>query len=341
MKKIYLLIVTLLSLSITTTSFAQSDEENARMTELETQITEYETVLKGLKAELRVLKGSNLGIGDTVELGDISLTLDAVFLTDDRNRFADAYDNVLVVEYTVLNNSDEDVYVDRNFDVYVDNQKSETYPYSENKSDSISAGRQATGVQGYGFNGEFELIELEATNNDYSNEVREVFFLKFDELGESTAQEDSDEDEASSDEVAENNTEEDIAYWNALALQYGFQPYNGFGDFNQFVASAEQLVYNAQTYGDPYYDTSTLPPGDEGLQTYYEQSDGTLWENPIYDNRWGPEDDPTNQVSQAPPVSEWEPEPEPVPEPPYVEPPVEPWYPPESIAEPPSESVTE
>lgn len=113
------------------------------------------------------------------------------------------------------------------------------------------------------------------------------------------ASEDNEEDNSSED--TSDYTDADVAYWNGLALQYGFQTYNGFGEFSQFVESAAQLVYNAQTYGDPYYE-------DQGLQVYYEDEDGILWENPIYENRWGPEDDPTNQVQ--PPV---EPAPTPLP----------------------------
>lgn len=86
-------------------------------------------------------------------------------------------------------------------------------------------------------------------------------------------------------------TDADVAYWNGLAWEYGFQPFNGFGDFNQFVESAKDMVYKAQTYGDPYFGYE-----NDGLQTFYEDEHGHLIENPIYENRWGPEDDPTNQV---------------------------------------------
>lgn len=86
-------------------------------------------------------------------------------------------------------------------------------------------------------------------------------------------------------------TDADVAYWNGLAMEYGFQTFNGFGDFNQFVESAQDMIYKAQTYGDPYFDYE-----NDGLQTFYEDEHGLLIENPIYENRWGPEDDPTNQV---------------------------------------------
>ena len=87
-------------------------------------------------------------------------------------------------------------------------------------------------------------------------------------------------------------TKADVAYWNGLAIEYGFQPFNGFGDFSQFVESAKLLVYNAETYGNPYYE-------DQGLQAYYENEDGVLIENPVYDHRWGPNDNSSNQVESS------------------------------------------
>lgn len=124
-------------------------------------------------------------------------------------------------------------------------------------------------------------------------------------LNERVAQKESEEsvDEVVDESVAEvidaeevyedprGYTDADVAYWNGLAWEYGFQPFNGFGDFNQFVESAQDMVYKAQTYGDPYFGYE-----NHGLQTFYEDDHGHLIENPTYENRWGPEDDPTNQV---------------------------------------------
>ena len=148
----------------------------------------------------------------------------------------------------------------------------------------ITVSSPATDISSNAFNG------IEMTWSIASNAARAL-------LEELVANQEVEESEVVEVEIAEvepvqesqGYTDADVAYWNGLAMEYGFQVYNGFGDFNQFVESAQQLVYNAQTYGNPYYE-------DQGLQTFYEDENGVLIENPVYENRWGPEDDQTNQV---------------------------------------------
>lgn len=90
--------------------------------------------------------------------------------------------------------------------------------------------------------------------------------------------------------------EEELEYWISMAHLHGFQAYNGFGDPKQFIESAKQLTYNAETYGYAYYDYAndtynqedSYP--DEYYQGYYEDEEGTLYENPMYEERYGPED---------------------------------------------------
>lgn len=98
------------------------------------------------------------------------------------------------------------------------------------------------------------------------------------------------------------NNNADIAYWNNLALQYGFQPYNGYGDFNQFVASAQTMIDNANNYGDPYYTEPVMPETpDEYYPGYYEDDD-YLYENPIYSGNEGPEEYTEPPVYYEPPT---------------------------------------
>lgn len=86
-------------------------------------------------------------------------------------------------------------------------------------------------------------------------------------------------------------SDEDIAYWNSLADYYGFQSYGGQTDFASFVEYAQTAVQNAQIYGTPYPDLEPiLPPSEENLQVYIEDEYGNMYENPIYENRYGPEE---------------------------------------------------
>lgn len=153
----------------------------------------------------------------------------------------------------------------------------------------ITVSSPATDISSNAFNG------IEMTWSIASNAARAL-------LEELVANQEVEESEVVEVEIAEvepvqetqGYTDADIAYWNGLAIEYGFQPYNGFGDFNQFVQSAQEMIYKADTYGDPYFGYENT-----GLQTFYEDEHGHLIENPIYENRWGPEDDPTNQVETS------------------------------------------
>ncbi|XJS11178.1 DUF5067 domain-containing protein [Aerococcaceae bacterium WGS1372] len=91
-------------------------------------------------------------------------------------------------------------------------------------------------------------------------------------------------------------SQSEIDYWNSMALQYGFQQFNGFGDPNQFIESAKELTYNAETYGYAYYDYANEnynqeeSKPEEYYYLFYEDENGVIYENPIYQNRYGPED---------------------------------------------------
>lgn len=99
-------------------------------------------------------------IGDSVKVGDVIYTLKSVEKTDERNEFEDEQPaNVLKVVYHVKNESDDDLAIGTDLDVYgPDNNKLETYAI-ENTLDSIAPGKEADVTAGFGTNklGEFEL----------------------------------------------------------------------------------------------------------------------------------------------------------------------------------------
>lgn len=94
-----------------------------------------------------------LGVGDTVTVDDIQLTLTSVSLTDERNQFADtdpAY--VVKIEYTIVNNSTSDYPFGLDLDVYgPDGKKADTYP-NENSMGSLASGKATDCVVHYGIN---------------------------------------------------------------------------------------------------------------------------------------------------------------------------------------------
>ena len=100
---------------------------------------------------------ANSHIGETIKFtqsgcinpGDFNLTIDNVYLTDERNMFADPVKYVVVIEYTVesININDLDFFLDNNANFYDSNgYKCKTYPNVSNKSTyDIDKGMKAKG----------------------------------------------------------------------------------------------------------------------------------------------------------------------------------------------------
>lgn len=104
---------------------------------------------------------SNLTIGETSTIDNISLTVDNAYYTDERNEFAEINpDTVLMVEVTIENNSGTDYPVGMDLSLYVDGSKAETYPVAT-LMDSVSDGRSVSGQQTFAIMGDPSEIELE------------------------------------------------------------------------------------------------------------------------------------------------------------------------------------
>ncbi|WP_462419970.1 DUF4352 domain-containing protein [Salinicoccus sp. Marseille-QA3877] len=104
---------------------------------------------------------SSLSIGDSATIDDITFTLDDAYYTDERNQFAEIQpDNVLMLDVTIQNDTDQDYPVGMDIQLYVDGSKAETYPVAT-LMDGVSAGRSISGQQSFAIMGEPSEIELE------------------------------------------------------------------------------------------------------------------------------------------------------------------------------------
>lgn len=99
-------------------------------------------------------------VGDSVKVGDVVYTLKSVEKTDERNQFEEEQpSNVIKVVYHVKNESDDNLPIGTDLNVYgPDNQKLSSYAI-ENTFDSIAPGKEADVTAGFGTNklGNFEL----------------------------------------------------------------------------------------------------------------------------------------------------------------------------------------
>lgn len=100
-------------------------------------------------------------VGDTVKVGDASYTLNSVELTDERNEFDDTNpEQVVKVQYTMENNSDEELPIGMDLEIYnSDDTQAQLYS-NDNTMGSLAPGKKIESVQHFGLNGTGE-IELQ------------------------------------------------------------------------------------------------------------------------------------------------------------------------------------
>lgn len=144
----------------TTTEEPVEDSDNTNAEDSEENSNETEDTADVVEEETETVD-SNLNIGETSTIDDISLTVDNAYYTDQRNEFADINpDTVLMVEVTIENNSGTDYPVGMDLSLYVDGSKAETYPVAT-LMDSVSDGRSVSGQQTFAIMGDPSEIELE------------------------------------------------------------------------------------------------------------------------------------------------------------------------------------
>lgn len=143
-----------------TTEDAAEESDNSNVENTEESSEETEDTADVVEEETETVD-TNLTIGETSTIDDISLTVDNAYYTDERNEFADINpDTVLMVEVTIENNSGTDYPVGMDLSLYVDGSKAETYPVAT-LMDSVSDGRSVSGQQTFAIMGEPSEIELE------------------------------------------------------------------------------------------------------------------------------------------------------------------------------------
>lgn len=102
-----------------------------------------------------------LGVGDSYTIDGVTVTVNGVEYTDERNQFYEGHvDSVLLVNITYENNTGDDIAVGMDFQLYADGEKMETYPV-DSLLGSVSDGRSVTGNIAYGIVGQPKKIELE------------------------------------------------------------------------------------------------------------------------------------------------------------------------------------
>ena len=106
-------------------------------------------------------------------------------------------------------------------------------------------------------------------------------------------------------EVAEEEldyTEDELIYWNNLAIEYGLPTYDGVSDFNLFAtavqqaidAAAQEPVYEEPVYEEPVYEepeSSYEEPSYEEPDSSYEEPS---YEEPIDEGSLPPEETSSN-----------------------------------------------
>lgn len=105
-------------------------------------------------------KNTTHNVGDTVAVGDVEYTLTSVELTDERNEFDETNPAAVAkVTYTMKNNSEDELPVGMDVEVYgADDKKAESYP-NDNTMGSVAPGKQMDCTAHFGINqtGEIEV----------------------------------------------------------------------------------------------------------------------------------------------------------------------------------------
>ena len=154
--KRYLLIISAMVLSLVLvacdegeTSDSGSDDE-ATEVDAETDDSVDEEVEEE-ESEDEEESNENYGLGDTAEVGGIKFTVNSVSTTDERNEFADEDpEKVIKIEYEIENNSDEEIVLGMDLEVYDGTgNKMESYPL-ENTMDTLQPGKKTQGIEHFG-----------------------------------------------------------------------------------------------------------------------------------------------------------------------------------------------
>lgn len=166
MKKIILILSSLWLATQIGPAYAESSDS---VIQLQESIQAKEAELNELRDQLRDFSQITVSaaelIGQFYEHEGIEVSITDIYYTDQRNEFEDEdFDNVLVLEYILQNNTGEEYSTGWEFELFVDNLIANDYYFSENKNTVLSKNRKAETRVAFGFNGNPNLIELELSN---------------------------------------------------------------------------------------------------------------------------------------------------------------------------------
>lgn len=158
---------------------ACGNQEDTKVSEspstVATQTTDGVVEKPEIKEEVKEFKIERAGLGDTLVVSEngtglYEITFDKAFLTKERNKFSDETpDNVVVLEYTYKNLSDEDglsIFEGIHFRVYDANGTYlSQYPVAYMFGGSVSVGQSGTTQVALGFDGDaHQTLEIEIYN---------------------------------------------------------------------------------------------------------------------------------------------------------------------------------
>lgn len=236
-------------------------------------------------------------VGDTIVLeSGVIITLENAEITplsEDDSYFDEVNGTLIRVDLTVDNQTSERLSINaHDFEMYDGDRIITDHLAKGYFSEDIAQGMKATGsiyydIQNVGILTFMIESDVWTINTD---ELETIDSSKEDETAKLSESEDNltEKKSDSSEDTNSFSEESEIAYWNNLAYIYGFQSYGGQTDFASYVAYAQQAVENAQTYGDPYYEESYY--SEPVYDAYIEDENGYIYENPIYEDRYGPEE---------------------------------------------------
>ena len=146
MKRLLLLILTAI---LTFGLVACGDVEESSGDDSAESSNEENVTEEGEKAKEEESK--SLTVGDSAEVDGVKFTLKNVTTTDERNEFADTDPAMVVkIEYEIENNSDQEIPVGGDLEVYDGTgNKMESYPL-DNTMGSLQPGKKIQGVEHFG-----------------------------------------------------------------------------------------------------------------------------------------------------------------------------------------------
>lgn len=103
-----------------------------------------------------------LSVGDSAELNGMTLTVEDVSYTDERNEFAEVdADEVIMIDLSFENNSGDSYLMgSRDMEIMVDGEPAETYPVGDIILDETEDGESTSGSLAYAVTGDPSEIEL-------------------------------------------------------------------------------------------------------------------------------------------------------------------------------------